>query len=1004
MRISRFADPTGTVYRFLIALLIYMIGGFPTLVYALPQGGTIASGAGTIDTSGSALTVTQTTNKIIINWESFSIGNNESVIFLQPDSTSSALNNVLGTSRTVVEGNLLANGQIVLSNPNGIFLSPNANIDVAGLIASTLKISEQDFLDGLYKFSQDSSKPLASILNEGKIRASDFAALIAPSVDNKGVVIANLGTVGLVSGKAATVDFVGDNLIKFTVNAPVEGQVLDKNGNLISDRISNSGSIQANGGQVILSAKNASSIIQDVINVEGLITAKTVTKKNGLIVISGGNQGTVRVAGTLNASGEESGEQGGEITIEGADVIVARGSIQAKGTDAKGGNITITGTDWVNAGSTMDVSGKTGGNVNITTGGLSLSAPVLAKGTTGQGGNINIKTLFKSWEVVSAMLDVSGASGGTIKHFADQQITTSGKYLAIGTDGTGGSIDVTANNLRFLSNTIDASGTMGGGRVRVGGEYQGGKNLATDEIKNAKVLFMTDAANITARTTGTDGDGGRIIAWGDRDALVLGNFDVRPGTHSGAGGFVEISSGDTLTFLGSVKTGMGDRAGTLLLDPKNITIADTTVYDANSYMIGKDYDITYDIDETNLTDANGDELYGNDVTLDGKWLAVGHPYGHSGSADGDHNRTGNVYLYSYSNDAFSGGLLRAIIGDERTTSTGGTTYTVDQEDKVITAASAGTADTTGTAFVLDSTDHFGNSVSLHGGRLAVGARKADGHPDNNLNQSGEVYLFTFNDDVSLFAGVTLQAVIGSGYTTTIGSKNIDLSNSVTNPTPGDSKAAGRVDIKGADEFGQSVSLSEGEDGSTRLAVGCWKCDGYNDDATLSGEVFLFTFADSANKDFTGGELAAMVGSGYDNSYSGDDPRGGKDIGDSTFSAFLQDSGDSLGAEYFGTDVDLYYDSSLDVHRLAVVSRDDSGLNNDDNNNGAVFLFSFTDDDFSGGTHEATIGSDYSGGKNENLDMGVNETRALVSVSIDDNYLALGAKLADGFNDDKNQSG
>ena len=283
VRISRFADPTGTAYRFLIAILIYMIGGFPTLVYALPQGGTISSGAGTIDTSGSALTVTQTTNKIIINWESFSIGNNESVIFLQPDSTSSALNNVLGTSRTVVEGNLLANGQIVLSNPNGIFLSPNANIDVAGLIASTLKISEQDFLDGLYKFSQDSSKPLASILNEGKIRASDFAALIAPSVDNKGVVIANLGTVGLVSGKAATVDFVGDNLIKFTVNAPVEGQVLDKNGNLISDRISNSGSIQANGGQVILSAKNASSIIQDVINVEGLITAKTVTKKMDLL-------------------------------------------------------------------------------------------------------------------------------------------------------------------------------------------------------------------------------------------------------------------------------------------------------------------------------------------------------------------------------------------------------------------------------------------------------------------------------------------------------------------------------------------------------------------------------------------------------------------------------------------------------------------------------------------------------------------------------------------------
>ncbi|SVC43197.1 uncharacterized protein METZ01_LOCUS296051, partial [marine metagenome] len=172
-----------------------MIGGFATLVYALPKGGTISSGAGKIDSSSSSLTVTQTTNKIIINWESFSIGNNESVIFLQPDSSSSALNNVLGNSRTVVEGNLAANGQIVLSNPNGIFISPTANINVASLIASTLKISEQDFLDGLYKFSQDPNKPLASILNEGRIHASDFAALIAPSVNNKGVVIAKLGTV-----------------------------------------------------------------------------------------------------------------------------------------------------------------------------------------------------------------------------------------------------------------------------------------------------------------------------------------------------------------------------------------------------------------------------------------------------------------------------------------------------------------------------------------------------------------------------------------------------------------------------------------------------------------------------------------------------------------------------------------------------------------------------------------------------------------------------------------
>ena len=124
-----------TIFRFLIVFLVFLIGGWPTLAYALPQGGAITSGTGTIDTSGSSLTVTQTTNKIIINWESFSIGNNESVIFLQPNSNSSALNNILSNSRTVVEGNLVANGQIVISNPNWIYISPTANINLASLIA-----------------------------------------------------------------------------------------------------------------------------------------------------------------------------------------------------------------------------------------------------------------------------------------------------------------------------------------------------------------------------------------------------------------------------------------------------------------------------------------------------------------------------------------------------------------------------------------------------------------------------------------------------------------------------------------------------------------------------------------------------------------------------------------------------------------------------------------------------------------------------------------------------
>ena len=82
---------------------------------------------------------------------------------------------------------------------------------------------------------QDPSKSMASVLNKGRFHASDFAALIAPSVNDKGMVMAKLGKVRMVSGEAATVDFVGNDLVLFTVSKPVEGKVLDKDGNLIGD-------------------------------------------------------------------------------------------------------------------------------------------------------------------------------------------------------------------------------------------------------------------------------------------------------------------------------------------------------------------------------------------------------------------------------------------------------------------------------------------------------------------------------------------------------------------------------------------------------------------------------------------------------------------------------------------------------------------------------------------------------------------------------------------------
>ncbi len=193
---------TNSIVRFLVWFLIYLIGGFPSLVYAVPTDGTIVSGSGEIhEHADGQLEIHQTTDKIVIDWQSFNIGADQSVIFLQPGANSSALNNILGTSASVIAGNLAANGQIILSNPNGIQFTDTANIDVGALIATTLGISEQDFIDGLYNFIQDPNSPLAAIINEGQILVETHAILLAPSVENRGSVIANVGSVVLASAQ-----------------------------------------------------------------------------------------------------------------------------------------------------------------------------------------------------------------------------------------------------------------------------------------------------------------------------------------------------------------------------------------------------------------------------------------------------------------------------------------------------------------------------------------------------------------------------------------------------------------------------------------------------------------------------------------------------------------------------------------------------------------------------------------------------------------------------------
>ncbi|MEX5333610.1 two-partner secretion domain-containing protein, partial [Pseudomonas paraeruginosa] len=84
-------------------------------------------------------------------------------------------------------------GRVFLVNPNGVVFGKTAQVNVGGLVASTLDISDKDFLDGNYRFS---GKSTAQVSNAGSLNASEggSVALLGARVDNSGVIQARLGS------------------------------------------------------------------------------------------------------------------------------------------------------------------------------------------------------------------------------------------------------------------------------------------------------------------------------------------------------------------------------------------------------------------------------------------------------------------------------------------------------------------------------------------------------------------------------------------------------------------------------------------------------------------------------------------------------------------------------------------------------------------------------------------------------------------------------------------
>ena len=445
---------------------------------ANPTGGTVTSGSAAITGSGSIMTVNQTTNKAVINWQSFSIGKGETVNFVQPGAGSVALNRVIGSDASAIYGSLNANGKVYLINPNGILFSSGAQVNVGGLVASTLNISDSDFVSGKYIFQKDGSA--GSVVNKGTITATNEVVLIGPKVANEGIIAAKV--TGLAAGNKVRLDFNGDSLLNVAVNTSA-----------LNGSATNCGTITAAGGLVVMNAGTKDALLGTVINNSGVIRAQSVNNAGGVIRLEGN---IVVSSGTLDASGKAYRQTGGTVKVLGDTITLASGSSIDVSGDAGGGTALIGGARQGGASEYAATATTVGKDVTINADAI----------TTGNGGNIVV------W------------SNGTT-NFAGT-ITARGGAAS----GNGGSVEVSGKQMLEYKGHTDTTAVAGktGSLLLDPGELTISTGVTTGNVKNVNELIDELSDNNVTLATDSTGSGditvSAAITWGSDTDLTLSAY------------------------------------------------------------------------------------------------------------------------------------------------------------------------------------------------------------------------------------------------------------------------------------------------------------------------------------------------------------------------------------------------------------------------------------------------------------------------------------------------
>ncbi|HSW94465.1 MAG TPA: hypothetical protein VLJ15_08975 [Gammaproteobacteria bacterium] len=535
---------------------------FSVLASANPVLDNVAAGQASVQQTPGSTVVNQSSGKAILNWKSFNIGAGERTHFQQP-ANGIALNRINpGQGASEIYGHLSATGKIILVNQAGIFFGPGSFVNVGGIIASTSDLSDANFMAGKYKFDQPSPYN-GSIINEGTIRAAKngLVALIGTGVRNDGTIQARSGSIVLASGNKFTVDLSGDGLVNFTVDEEATSAGVDRNGKKLRDGIKNTGKLIADGGTIILTARDARGVVDNAINMKGVAQARSVSSRNGVIILDGGD-GNVRVSGTLDASGKRAGTTGGSVKILARTIHVKPHAVINVSGDAGGGDVLVSSTQStrVDKGASIRADAMSkgdGGHVKVWSDNDTVfSGSVSARGGANGGNGGFVETSGNTLTVNGITMDLRAPLGTTGTWLLDPEnltIQNAGPTTADFASDT-----YTANVANSILTVADLEAALGTASIIVQtvntGGSQAGDITVADPIywNNSNSLTLDAWHSVTINASISNTSTGSLNINADTGLQTTGTIQINNGIYL-AGGTLTLSAPNVLP--SSITTG-----------------------------------------------------------------------------------------------------------------------------------------------------------------------------------------------------------------------------------------------------------------------------------------------------------------------------------------------------------------------------------------------------------------------------------------------------------------